>query len=331
MCYTAAMSGLWRDRFRRIASPALPVLVFAAFVVAFADGTAAAASREQPRDELDRWVPSLAVFGGFQQQEAEGEVDSGMLLGPQCVEELTNCEIDRQIQPSAADEDQIRRFRAGLSIELMTPRFVEGLGEVRAFAHVDPMLSVGFERKLAGDGNPGPMIEPDFADAVTRSDANAFTGQGTRVLAEPEPFVLNVGAGLAFTFDVFDMRLRIKPSVEYLRERLEVTGRVNRVVQVDQIPRPDTPEDFRLISLSASDLKTYHALGPGLEVEIDSDRFGPFVLTPFVSARAYRFFGDLDVTLNAVNEFGESAEWRFDRDPWQWAARFGLRLRWLPE
>lgn len=287
--------------------------------------------RGERRDELDRWVPSLGVFGGFQQQSADGEVDPSMLLGPQCTETRIDCEIDRQIQPFDSGDDELRRFRAGFTAELMSPRLLSGFGHPRLFVHIDPILSEGFERSIAGTGNPGPMIEGELAVDARRSDAQAFSGQGSRVLAEVQPFILNVGFGVAFTVDAFDRRIRIKPSAEYVRETLTVTGQVNRVVQVAQIPRPNTPSDFRFITLQDRNRETYDALGPGLEIEIDADQIGPFTISPFAAAHAHYFFGNLDVTLRDSNEFGESTEWRFSRDAWQWTARFGIRLRWAPE
>ena len=82
--------------------------------------------------------------------------------------------------------------------------------------------------------------------------------------------------------------------------------------------------------MSDSDEQTYHAIGAGLEIEIDGARLGPFLVTPFIAGRAYRFIGNLDVSLSDTNEFGESVQFEFERDQWQWAGRFGVRLRWAP-
>jgi hypothetical protein len=321
------------------------VSTIVAYVAAVGAGVAAAeqtgessdsAKQEEPIDELDRWAPSLGIFGGFQQQHAEATIDPSLLAPPplQCTPDPqgVDCSIDPRIQPFAEDDDEIRAFRSGVSLELMSPRLFSGFGHPRFFIHVDPMLSTGFERRIAGSGKPGPMIEADFPPAVTRTDEANYSGQGTRLLADIDPFVLNAGIGIAFTFDVSDSRFRIKPSAEYLRERLKVTGETNRVVQVsDEVPRVNTPSDFRFIEMSDSDEQTYHAIGAGLEIEIDGNRLGPFVVTPFIAGRAYRFIGNLDVSLSDSNEFGESVEFEFERDQWQWAARFGVRLRWVPK
>lgn len=284
------------------------------------------------KGELRRWVPSVAFFGGVQEQEAEGTITSGPLMGPRCFRQPPNrCVIDEDhIRPGSDGDDDIRAVRLGLSAELMTPRLSRGLGKPRLFLHVDPMYSIGFDRTIAGEGNPGSMDEPDLPPGVSTSDEALWSGQGSRILAEVEPFVLGVGIGVAVTMKLFDKRIRIKPSFEYLAERLKVTGKVNRVVQVVQDPVPGRDGDFRQIALQDEYEKTYHAIGPALEIEVDADRFGPFVVTPFVSGRAYRFFGNLDVDLSDSNEYDETADWAFTRDRWEWDMRVGLRLRWLP-
>jgi hypothetical protein len=295
---------------------------------------AVSANQKKPMDELDRWVPSLGIFGGFQQQHAEGTIDPGMLnpTAPQCTPDPggVECSIDQQIRPFAEGDDELRAFRSGISLELMSPRLLSSFGHPRFFIHVDPMLSTGFKQRIAGSGKPGKFIEEQFPPAVTITDEANYSGQGTRLLADIDPFVLNAGIGMAFTFDVYDSRIRIKPSAEYLRERLEVTGETNRVVQVAQRPKVNTPSDFRFIVLRESDEQIYHAIGAGLEIEIDGNRVGPFMVTPFIAGRAYRFIGNLDVSLSDSNEFGESVEFEFERDQWQWAGRFGVRLRWVP-
>ena len=302
--------------------------------IAASESSGAAKGDNRPA-EVDRWIPSLGVFGGFQQQHAEGSVDPGMLepSAPQCVPDPTGtqCSIDRQIQPYDEGDDEIRRFRGGLSAELMSPSLLYNFGRPRFFMHLDPMISAGFDRRIAGSGDPGAMIEAQQPPGVTQSDEANYSGQGTKLLADVAPFSMGVGVGVALNFDVFDRRIRIKSSAEYLGERLKVKGQVSRVVQVAQQPQVNTPSDFRFIELRASDTQIYHAVGVGLEIEIDGDRIGPFVLSPFMAARAYHFIGNLDVDLSDTNEYGESATWHFERDAWQWGAQFGVRLRWVPE
>ena len=53
-------------------------------------------------------------------------------------------------------------------------------------------------------------------------------------------------------------------------------------------------------------------------------------MTPFSEVLKF-WFGDLDTTLTAANEFGETATWTFEPDSWVWRSGVGFRLRWSPE
>ena len=140
---------------------------------------------------------------------------------------------------------------------------------------------------------------------------------------------MTAGAGIAFTFEAFERTIRVKPSVEYIREELTVTGLVNRAVRLES---PGTSIDsYRLIELSDSQTKVYQGVGPGIEFETDAGQAGPFMLSVYLAGQGYSFLGDLDVHLVDTNEYGEFAEWDFTKQRWGWAARVGLRFRWLPE
>ena len=157
------------------------------------------------------------------------------------------------------------------------------------------------------------------------------TGQGSRTFAEIQPFVLTAGLGVAFTVDFGRLRMRIKPSVEYLRETLDITGIVNRAVKLRFAPPAEGLDNFRLISLTSSTTEVYHGVGPGLELEADTVRAGPFMMSIYLAGQVYSIFGNRDVELSNTNEFGETAEWSFEQSAWGGGARAGLRSRWLPE
>lgn len=294
---------------------------------------------EAPPDETERWVPSVAVFGGIIGQTAAGEVISGLVMGDQLPPPNLNllCKTPPPtpdincIRPPAAGEDTLLAATVGGSVELMTPRLFAAAGRPRLFAHADFAAAFAFERTVAGEGSPG-----EFGLAPTMGIFNlpeqVVTGQGSRTRAEIQPFVLSAGLGVAFTLDIGHRRIRIKPSVEYLRETLDITGIVNRAVKIDNpAPPAEGLDNFRLISLTSSTTEVYHGVGPGLEFEADALRAGPFMLSLFVAGQAYSIFGNRDIELSDTNEFGETAQWRFQKDAWGWGARAGLRFRWLPE
>jgi hypothetical protein len=171
----------------------------------------------------------------------------------------------------------------------------------------------------------------DATDLVSETNVG---GQGSSTTAEVKPLLLSAGAGVAFTLEPWERRLRIKPSVEYLREEIEVTGVVHRAEDTTPPPIPGDTTADRFIEMQGSGQKTYHGIGPGLEVELDTARAGPFMLTIFVSGAAYKILGDREVSFtdSFTDEFGtETAAWSFEKPAWSYRAGVGLRFRWLPK
>jgi hypothetical protein len=188
----------------------------------------------------------------------------------------------------------------------------------------------GFKRTIAGEGKPEEMIfPPSLPPGTVDPGEEVITGQGSRTFAEMETLLVTAGAGVTFTVRLWDRTVRIKPSVEYMREELEITGLVHRAVQINS--PSDGIEDFRLIELSDSESKVYNGIGPGIEFEADAARAGDFLLSVYLSGQSYYFLGDLGVVLSDTNEYGETAVWTFEKNPWGWGARVGLRFRWVPD
>jgi hypothetical protein len=162
-----------------------------------------------------------------------------------------------------------------------------------------------------------------------------------------DTFVFSGGLGVAFTADIGERRVRIKPSVEALRETIVAEGIVNQVV-LD--PRdfplpfidPDQPQlgrkspclqsgqGCRAISLKGSANDDYWGVGPGLEIEMDAARTGPMVFSLYTSGAAYRMLGDLDLEFTGTNEFGETGFFTYEMDEWAFRAGVGVRVRVAP-
>ena len=160
---------------------------------------------------------------------------------------------------------------------------------------------------------------------------------------------------MAFTFDWLDRRLRIKPSIEYLREKTTVTGeiRVAQVVRVggfNPVPTPATNASFRFLQLDGQESKWFNGLGPGLELDMDAARAGGFMISVFGSFQSYRWLGNrkLDVEPGDLlvsysgpaidNGFDPStvdndevAKWSYEKEKWGFQGGVGLRFRWQPE
>jgi hypothetical protein len=304
--------------------------------VALAVAAPVGAAEEQ--DELLRWVPSFALFFDMLGQKAEGAITTGNVMeepvDPSACG-ITNSDLfgcpDAQLaitSPTASDDTSIVPLVGG-SLELMTPRLLDAFLSPRLFAHADVAAAFGFERNLAGERKPGPF----FTDPLKPSEFDVFErsvgGQGSRAKFQVRRLVVGAGAGVAFTTTLYNRTIRFKPSFEYLRQEVDLIASVRRAVKLES-PTVDL-SGFRLIALEASDKQTLHALGAGVEVEADTARLGPFVLSLYIDGRGYRFTGNLRHTLTDTNEFGETATWRFAIEPWAWRAGVGARFRWLPE
>jgi hypothetical protein len=288
-------------------------------------------------------------------QNADGAVASGFVTGDRAAVApptfLGDCTSTPQlIRCSASSDDlQVTPFVGG-SLEIMTPAPFDLPGHPRLFAHGDAAALFPFDRDFAKEGLPD-AFEPQRSELgpilVTE---NSVMGQGSQTSAKLEPWLLSAGLGVAFTFEVGERRLRLKPSVEWVREEIEVEGVVQRAVQTAPSPPLDTvfPQGFRFISLDASDKKTYNGIGPGLELEMDTVRTGPLMMTVYLAGQAYSFLGDLEVELSdseippctsatlCSSSFPnppppETATWSFEKERWAFRGGVGLRFRWLPE
>lgn len=321
-------------------------------------------AREDSKLEIERWVPAAAVSFDILGQRSEGAVESDDFTGPP--KSTGGCEIrpgvfngrecrepvasTLTLTPNVRDGDTTTAALVKLSLELMTPRLADVLASPRLFAHADGALAFAFRRKLAGAGKPETMGLPPPPAAVTGIPTNVteetITGQGNRVFSELQTGVFSAGAGIAFTVKAFDRTLRIKPSFDYLRQEIEFEGLANRAIQIrgSNTFRPDGLDDFRLLTFSARETRIQHGIGGGLELEVDTQQIGPFLVSVFGGARAYHMLGDLDVTLcsdqNLIGPsfspdacetgIGEKVTWRFEPDDLAWQGGVGLRFRFVP-
>jgi len=310
-------------------------------------------------DEIERWVPALSVYFDAFGQKASGSVTSGDVLGPPiseggCLLEPRNNQpptrngamcppagiqdrpdkrAPRKIQPDSEGSDTNVVPSVGGSLELMTPRLFEPLFSPRLFVHGDFAAAFGFERSVAGTGAPGEFKPPEDNpnDDIPEEGVD---GQGTRTKVQLKRWVWSGGGGIAFSFKLFDHRLRIKPSFEYTRYDIDLIGSVRRAVKRQQrTTAPNTtlkPEEWHLISLEFTDEQTREGFGPGLELEADTANIGPFLMSVFFYGRGYYYPGKRDYSYTQINEFGETASWTINLEPWSWRGGVGLRFRWVP-
>jgi hypothetical protein len=257
------------------------------------------------------------------------------------------------VLPASGSDLYLTPF-VGASLELMTPGVQQIPGRPRLFAHGDASLGFAFDRPVAKEGVPeGATVETPARPTLTETE---IKGVGSKTSGEVQTLLLSGGLGAAFTVDAWGRRLRIKPSFEYLREEIQVSGRLVRAFRKNtglrgnirigappnSIVTTAAPAQFLpVIDIEAKGTESFHGIGPGLEIEMDAARAGPVMLTLFLTGRAYKMLGDLDVRLEGTDTITDpdleggsatvAALFDFNIHSWSYLGGLGLRFRWLPE
>jgi len=252
-----------------------------------------------------------------------------------------------------AGKDLFLTPTVGASLELMTPGLQSVPLTPRLFIHGDATLGFAFDRNVAKEGVPdGAEIPNPVPPVYTEGQVK---GVGSKTAGEVKTLIFSGGLGTALNIEMWERPLRIKPSFEFIRQEVNVTGRLTRAFRKNTglrqtfltnppaAPLFTTPAAaaFIPIDLEASETKTYYGIGPGLELEMDAARAGPVMLTVFLSGQAYKMLGDPDVQLQASQVINDpalvpnnqtvSASFDFTLHSWAYRGGVGLRFRWLPE
>lgn len=210
--------------------------------------------------------------------------------------------------------------------------------------------------KVATEGSSGPPELP-FVPGLRLGllAPEDVIGTGTQTTAEAEPLEISAGVGIAFEIKLWDRTLRLRPSFEYRREQISYALALSNVVTY----LPPTQDGFSICgplnsvdllandcgfaSLNTGQKETVHSIGPGFEVALDAGRTGPFILTLYASAQAYRVLGSRSTTIDLSGSYDPpppegspangtiNATTTIERDPWNYRGLVGLRFRWLPE
>jgi hypothetical protein len=307
------------------------------------------AAGAQTRDESERWVPSLALKNVFLGQRVEGDIASSDITWTRTVrtrqggqEIVTQVPMTAPLRPPSSGDDVLLSALVGGDLELMTPGWQAIPGRPRLFAHGGVFGAFGQTSKVTREGDPTGL--PDPLPTTPLQTEETVQGTGSEITAEIEPFAFGVGGGVAFGFDVAGRRLRVKPSIEFMQEEIQLEGRLFRAVQTDTGgPLTALPSRFFGVSLESETTEVFRGLGPGLEVEMDTLRAGPFMLSLFAGGQAYKILGDTKVDMQQSVVIEDPAltppgvpqtaatDFTFEKNPWSFSGAVGLRFRWLPE
>jgi len=235
----------------------------------------------------------------------------------------------------------------GLSLELMTPAldaipFIPELpGRPRAFVTAEILPTFADARTVMLQGSATEFILPENRVASSYP-ASAIAGTGARLTAEVMTTVLAANLGVAFGFEMRDRLLRIKPSVGWIRWGVVAEGKALDAYKDDPVlPQisqfePRFGANTRFVELTGRRSQFFHAVGPGLELEMELPRRGNVRPVLYASGFAYRTVTDQDFLFReettAVDPLGEAeyfAQWSFAVADWSYRAAIGFRLRWV--
>lgn len=305
---------------------ALCVWVAVALVAAVT--AAMPASANDPSNALvdhDRWIPSIGFAMGFTTQQQEGSASTEIQQGffgwaPYA---------DR---PPTEGDTGLNLLHVGGTFELQTPRLAPAEWSPRLFIGGEVLNVSSSRRSLAREGDPKTeLIEPSGGGSFVDL---AILGQGSTTESDAENVQYGAGIGFAFPAQIGEWRISIKPSAQYLHQEFHFTGLISDANRVDKlIGFPPT----RVVLLTGDDSLDVHAVGPGLEIEIEAAQVRSIAASVFISGGAYNVLSDRNVRFQSVTTAtGDPNDtrrfrgtWTAEIDPWIYRASVGMRIKWL--
>lgn len=288
-------------------------------------------SAEDVKTGQTQWTIAIGIPIGLEIHDVSANSVTGFVGSPSRIfDDLGQLQLLRR--PSSG-KSRVTGVTFGGELEITSPSIFDGMGQPRIFARSALEMNLSADTIPTSEGGIGEIRLPLDASGNPPNAfrASSVLGQGTEGLYKVDQLQIRVGAGVAFSFIFLDRPIRIKPSIEYLRRRAVMRGDLNRVIQLPGTPPLITSLDqTRIEMVRTSAKRRFHAIGPGLELEIDTGRIGPVVVSLFTGFRAYRFLGTRKERLKGATSVGEPVTFDFELDQWLYRADTGLRFRWQP-
>jgi len=317
---------------------AIPVLLTAA----------PAGAEDSGQQGAGLFVPSLFVRSGVTGQVWDATVRSETCVG--CT--LPNANA-APLRPSDSDDDfDVTPFVGGV-LELMTPE-LSVPGSPRFFVGGEFAGSFGIERKLAREGDPSTVSAPLPPGSPAPFKEDTALGQGSETIATMGDYLYGAHAGVAVPFELWGRALRIRTSVGWLRYEVDLEGIVTDAEcrprgattecnpnNTGTPPGSQPPGFLRGVTLTGSTSEEFDGIGPGLDVEMDTGRFGPVGSSILIGVQLYRIIGDRKVEFSSpvvthppdpVNPLGNDqnqAHFGYEADEWMYRLGVGIRFSWL--
>jgi len=274
-------------------------------------------------DDFDRWIPSLGIVLGFTTQKHKGTVNAAQEVA--AFGTIFDFPLGDRVP--AKGQKNFTSLLVGGTAELQTPQLLPFKWSPRIFIGGEIVNVSAQTRTFAREGNPSKLQEPD--QAIFPS--NAILGQGSSTRSDADTVLYGASVGVSFPIQIGDWRVSIKPSARYLNQEFDFYGVVlnaERQGILDNLPPTQTVEIRARKSLDV------HAVGPGLEIEIDAARVKSIAASVFISGGAYRVLSDRDTAFSKLVEDNlQTGDYRGDFtakiDPWIYRASAGFRVKWL--
>jgi hypothetical protein len=305
-----------------------PFFALAAVLCVLVAGLPAGASAEEesaggdPFGETDSsslWIPGLGITStGFvhERRASVESVERGRFLG----------------------DSRAVFWSMGLDADLLSPTLDFLPLTPRAFVHGGANMSFDREDPVANDDDPG---KPRVTQVGTRTPVSGVRNLGSATKVETRPLSWTAGAGVAFEFQLEDLRFRIKPSVEWLWQKDRLRTQLSDAESVAGNPTECDP--CRLLRIDTTTSEEFHSIGPGLEIEVDGARLSEdVVMTLFGAVHALTVVGrggkstqqatgswTTDGMPSGVPDSTVTSE--YERDRWSYRFGVGVRFRWFPE
>jgi hypothetical protein len=340
-----------------------------------ADGGNSTESAKQAGE--DRWIPSLAITSGITIQNQKGSADSILY---QDIDGLSPDPVP--LRGFVNGDDLVVSPFVGGSFELMSPALPIPT-RPRLFVSAEILPTFASDRDLAIEGDPGcvrgpePKVrcarnEPTNEDGYPLRDLafgeDSANGEGTRTSTKIDTLAVGANLGVAFPLKVGKRQIRIKPSVGWINYEVKADGFVvdaacepegrctdvgttmfilnpNPPPFVIGVPGPVKEGFLRETILSANASQRFNGIGPGLDIEMDTGRFGPLGVSLYIGGRAYAIVDDRTISFGASRTFTDqvsdpgadppvktdraTAQFEVKVDPWIYRAHLGIRFYWL--
>lgn len=327
-------------------------------ILASALGLAAPPARAADRVAIfrdERWIPSFALSLGAIAGRQHGSVSSYCRATGSDPPAPTSCDpaepsYGSELRPGEVDDELAVTPYVGGAFSLLAPGLAAP-GHPRLFATVELPYQFGIDRNVAQKQRPTGIAEPDNPGVTELLDENALLGVGSRTRSEVKGLAFGASAGVSLGFEAFGRSFRVKPAAGWLRTQIGVRGRVeagicNNATSPQSLDTCDLDgkqfsnvQGFtRIITLKAHDSIWLDGIGPGLDLEMDTGRFGPYTVSLFLGGAAYYLLGDRDLAFSAQRTIGPDrlgdpvdyrADFTFRVDPWLYRGGIGLRFSWM--